>query len=81
MLFEGLDLLVRRGERIAVVGANGSGKSTLLKLLVGRGDPDDDGTVKRGTNLQEGYFDQHLGEVDPSLTAMPADSCPRCWSA
>jgi ATP-binding cassette subfamily F protein 3 len=70
VLFEGLDLLVRRGERIAVVGANGSGKSTLLKLLVGRGDPDDDGTVKRGTNLQEGYFDQHLGEVDPSLTAV-----------
>jgi ATP-binding cassette subfamily F protein 3 len=70
VLFEGLDLLVRRGERIAVVGANGSGKSTLLKLLVGRGDPDDDGTVKRGTNLQEGYFDQHLGEVDPALTAV-----------
>ncbi|HEX3346220.1 MAG TPA: ATP-binding cassette domain-containing protein [Polyangiaceae bacterium] len=70
MLFEGLDLLVRRGERIAVVGANGSGKSTLLKLLVGRGDPADAGTVKRGTNLQEGYFDQHLGEVDPALTAV-----------
>jgi ATP-binding cassette subfamily F protein 3 len=70
VLFEGLDLLVRRGERIAVVGANGSGKSTLLKLLVGRGEPDDEGTVRRGTNLQEGYFDQHLGEVDPALTAV-----------
>jgi ATP-binding cassette subfamily F protein 3 len=70
VLFDGLDLLVRRGERIAVVGPNGSGKSTLLKLLVGRGDPDDRGTVKRGTNLQEGYFDQHLGEVDPALTAV-----------
>jgi ATP-binding cassette, subfamily F, member 3 len=70
VLFEGLDLLVRRGERIAVVGANGSGKSTLLKLLVGRGGPDDAGSVRRGTNLQEGYFDQHLGEVDPSLTAV-----------
>src|SRR5208337_3856364 len=33
-------------------------------------EPDDDGTVKRGTNLQEGYFDQHLGEVDPALTAV-----------
>jgi ATP-binding cassette subfamily F protein 3 len=70
VLFHGLDLLVRRGERIAVVGANGSGKSTLLKLLVGRGGPEDEGTVRRGTNLQEGYFDQHLGEVDPSLTAV-----------
>ena len=70
VLFHGLDLLVRRGERIAVVGANGSGKSTLLKLLVGRGGPEDEGTVRRGTTLQEGYFDQHLGEVDPSLTAV-----------
>jgi len=71
VLFEGLDLLVRRGERIGVVGPNGAGKSTLLKLLAGRGDPDHDGgTVKRGTNLQEGYFDQHLGDVDPSLTAV-----------
>jgi ATP-binding cassette subfamily F protein 3 len=70
VLFQGLDLLVRRGERIAVVGANGSGKSTLLKLLVGRGGPDDAGTIRRGTNLQEGYFDQHLGEVDPALTAV-----------
>jgi ATP-binding cassette subfamily F protein 3 len=70
VLFTGLDLLVRRGERIAVVGANGSGKSTLLKLLVGRGGPDDQGTVRRGTNLQDGYFDQHLGDVDPTLTAV-----------
>ena len=30
----------------------------------------DRGDVKRGTNLQEGYFDQHLGEVDPALTAV-----------
>ncbi|HEY6462147.1 MAG TPA: ABC-F family ATP-binding cassette domain-containing protein, partial [Polyangiaceae bacterium] len=69
-LFEGLDLLVRRGDRIGIVGPNGSGKSTLLKLLTGRGDREDTGSVKRGTNLQEGYFDQHLGEVDTSLTAV-----------
>jgi ATP-binding cassette subfamily F protein 3 len=70
VLFAGVDLLVRRGERIGVVGPNGSGKTTLLKLLSGRGAPEDEGAVKRGTNLQEGYFDQHLGEVDPSLTAV-----------
>ncbi len=44
----------------------GAGKTTLLKLLAGRGAPEDQGTVKRGTNLQEGYFDQHLGDVDPA---------------
>jgi ATP-binding cassette subfamily F protein 3 len=69
-LFSGVDLLLRRGERIGIVGPNGAGKSTLLKLLAGRGDPADVGTVKRGTNLQEGYFDQHLGEVDTSNTAV-----------
>ncbi len=69
-LFSDFDLLVRRGERVGIVGPNGAGKSTLLKLLAGRGLPQDRGVVKRGTNLQEGYFDQHLGEVDPSLTAV-----------
>jgi ATP-binding cassette subfamily F protein 3 len=74
VLFDGVELLVRRGERIGVVGPNGSGKTTLLRLLsdtAGGGDAAEDrGTVRRGTNLQEGYFDQHLGEVDPSRTAV-----------
>jgi ATP-binding cassette subfamily F protein 3 len=68
-LFAGVELLVRRGERIGIVGPNGAGKSTLLRLLAGRGAADDEGSVRRGTNLQEGYFDQHLGELDPQLTA------------
>jgi ATP-binding cassette subfamily F protein 3 len=71
LLFEGVDLLVRRGERIGVVGPNGAGKSTFIKLLAGKGDPSlDRGHVRRGTNLQEGYFDQHLGAVNPSNTAV-----------
>jgi ATP-binding cassette subfamily F protein 3 len=71
-LFAGVDLLVRRGERLGIVGPNGSGKSTLLKLLAGiatPGGPEDDGAVRRGTNLREGYFDQHLGSLDPSASA------------
>ena len=69
-LFAGVDLLVRRGERIGIVGPNGAGKSTFLKLLADRGDPADLGSVRRGTNLQSGYFDQHLGEVDPRNSAV-----------
>ncbi len=70
VLFEGVGILVRRGERIGIVGPNGAGKTTLLKILSARGMAGDRGDVKRGTNLQEGYFDQHLGEVDPALTAV-----------
>ena len=70
VLFEEFDLLVRRGERIGVVGPNGAGKTTLLRILAGRGQEDDSGTVKRGTNAQVGYFDQHLGDVDTKVTAV-----------
>jgi ATP-binding cassette subfamily F protein 3 len=69
-LFAGVDLLVRRGERLGIVGANGSGKTTLLRILAGRGQPGDLGQVRRGTNLREGYFDQHLGSLDPAKTAV-----------
>jgi ATP-binding cassette subfamily F protein 3 len=69
-LFQGVDLLVRRGERIGIVGPNGSGKTTLLKLIAGRGADGDLGEVKRGTNLQDGYFDQHLGGVQTDRTAV-----------
>ena len=69
-LFQGVDLLVRRGDRIGIVGPNGAGKTTLLKLLAGQGAAEDSGDVRRGTNLEEGYFDQHLGALDPGRTAV-----------
>jgi ATP-binding cassette subfamily F protein 3 len=69
-LFSDLDLLVRRGERIGIVGPNGAGKTTLLNVLAGTPSGEDKGSVRRGTNLQEGYFDQHLGTVDTKKTAV-----------
>jgi ATPase subunit of ABC transporter with duplicated ATPase domains len=52
-----VSLTIRRGERIAVIGANGLGKSTLLKILVERLDPDD-GELKWGYETYPGYFAQ-----------------------
>ncbi len=69
-LFVGLDVLVRRGDRIGIVGPNGAGKTTLLRLLAGQGGEGDRGDVRRGTNIEDAYFDQHLGTLDPSRTAV-----------
>ncbi|MEE4216220.1 MAG: ATP-binding cassette domain-containing protein [Xanthomonadales bacterium] len=56
--------LVKRGDRIGIVGANGAGKSTLLRVLLGELEPDS-GTVKMGTNLDIAYFDQLRAGLDP----------------
>ena len=63
--------LIRRGDRIGLIGPNGSGKTTLLRLLVGELDPDD-GTITRGARLQIAYYDQQREQLDPDTTV--ADS-------
>lgn len=57
----GLDLLVRRGERWAVMGENGAGKTTLLKMIAGVLTPDR-GDVTVGASVTLGYFAQHQME-------------------
>ncbi|WP_287147566.1 ATP-binding cassette domain-containing protein, partial [Aeromonas sp.] len=68
-LFQGLDLQVLRGDKIALVGPNGCGKSTLIKLLLGQLDPSR-GLVKGGTKLEVAYFDQYRDQLDPEQTVM-----------
>ena len=65
VIYEGLDLLVRRRERCCVLGVNGAGKSTLLKLVTGTTAPDE-GSVAVGGSVKVGYFAQHAMELlDP----------------
>ncbi len=67
-LFQGLDLTVEVGERIAVIGPNGIGKSTLLRTLVGELAPDE-GSVKWSENVSLGYFAQdHAADFAEDLT-------------
>src|SRR5207253_7078925 len=68
VVHDGLNLIVRRGERWCVMGKNGAGKSTLLKMVAGQVAPDA-GQVKLGASLQMGYFaQQSLDLLDPNLT-------------
>ena len=65
---DGMNMLIRRGERWAVMGKNGAGKSTLLKMIAGQVTPDA-GQVTLGASLQMGYFAQQSLEVlSPDLT-------------
>src|SRR5207244_13272104 len=59
-----LSMVIRRGERYAIMGPNGSGKSTLLKTFAGRLQPLS-GTIAYGHNVRVGYYDQTLGDLDP----------------
>jgi ATPase subunit of ABC transporter with duplicated ATPase domains len=68
VIYDGLNLLIRRGERWAVMGRNGAGKTTLLKIIAGALTPDD-GDVKLGASLKMGYFaQQSLELLNPDLT-------------
>jgi ATPase subunit of ABC transporter with duplicated ATPase domains len=72
VIYQGLDLLVRRRERCCVLGVNGAGKSTLLRLVAGTTEPDA-GTVSVGGSVKMGYFAQHAMELlDGDMTVFEA---------
>src|SRR4249920_1165848 len=68
VIYDGLNLTIRRGERWSVMGRNGAGKTTLLKMVAGALTPDS-GVIQLGASLQMGYFAQQaLDLLNPELT-------------
>ncbi len=79
VLFKDMDLVIERGDRIAIVGNNGAGKSTLVRILAGE-EAYQSGSRLIGHNVQLAFFAQHQAEaLDTGLdvircmeAAMPA---------
>ncbi|RQE03031.1 ABC-F family ATP-binding cassette domain-containing protein [Prevotella intermedia] len=67
LVFDKVDMTIKRGEKVAFVGKNGEGKSTLVKCIMG--EIPFDGNLKIGHNVQIGYFAQNQAQLlDESIT-------------
>ncbi len=62
VVFPGIDLTVRRGEKIGIIGVNGAGKTTLLRMIAAEL-PHDAGTIKMGSDVKVGYYAQHHADT------------------
>ena len=66
-LFSDIDFDIKRGERVALIGANGTGKTTILRIINGLTDADS-GSLRLGANVQCGYYDQEQHELSMDKT-------------
>ena len=75
ILFSDISFLVKRQERVFVIGPNGCGKSTLIKLILSMLAPLA-GKIEMGYNVESGYYDQENQNLDPNNTVLE-----ELWSA
>lgn len=66
-IFQNVDFDVFKGERVALIGGNGTGKTTIFKIITG-GISQTKGTIKHGTNVHIGYYDQEQSLLNHSNT-------------
>ena len=66
-LFDNINIEIKRGERVALIGNNGTGKTTILKLINGIIEPDS-GSIYLGAKVNIGYYDQEHHVLDPDKT-------------
>lgn len=77
-VFSHVDIHIRRGERVFLLGANGCGKTTLLRSIMGLEFPDS-GSVRFGAHVHPGYYDQHMSSLrgDNSIISEIWDAYPK----
>lgn len=68
-LFDDLSFLVKKGEKVFIIGANGCGKSTLIKILLGKLAATG-GKIETGYNVEIGYYDQENQNLDMNKTVL-----------
>lgn len=76
-LFSNLSFEIKRGEHVALIGDNGTGKTTILKIINNLADADT-GTIRLGTNVHIGYYDQEHHNLSDNNTLFEeiADAYP-----
>ena len=77
LLFSGVDMEIKRGEHVAIIGDNGTGKTTLLKIL-NELETADEGEFVLGTKVEIGYYDQehHVLHSEKTLFDEISDDYP-----
>ena len=68
-IFKNVDFLIKKDQRVFIVGPNGCGKSTLIRLILGKLRPTA-GFVETGYNVQIGYYDQENQNLDDNNTVL-----------